>query len=305
MEPIFQAVHTLEAMKKSIRRTLPFLMSMLLLAGCAGLTERELKDIFSSRPPALAMPYENPRYILQSVPDRLPFSLVVPAGGELLGTIEDTGQTSGTILLKLDQSVPDILTYFTDLLTDSAFASPGTRYNYRVFFPPEEQGATYCSERGAAILLEIFELENGSKDVRLHYTLDRDLIEQTTCSQPIAAIGDFPFPHLPAPSASSIAGGGGGGGGGGEEEQIRNGLMGYSAETVIHSDDSLYSVDSHYRNMLAAEGWTLLGQDLSEHSYTSDWDFGFYKTRSWLARLIVSAGEAPNQYRVELRAVSP
>ena len=291
-------------MKKSIINPLPFLMSMLLLSSCASLSERELNVIFNSRPPAVTMPYDNPHYVLQSVPDQLPFSFVVPFGGELLGSIEDSGHMSGTILLKIDQNASDIQKNFTALLTDAAFTDSSTRSRYQVFFPPEENGATFCSEEGVAVILEIFEFEDGSKDVRLHYTIDSEVIERTTCGQPIRVVEDFPFPQLSAPSDSSIIGGGAGGGGG-EKEEVRKGLMGYSTEIVINSNDSLDFVHAHYRKMLLAEGWKLLNQSLTENSYTSDWDFGFYKTRSWLARLIVSVGEAPNQYTIELRAISP
>ena len=51
--------------------------------------------------------------------------------------------------------------------------------------------------------------------------------------------------------------------------------------------------------------WLLLNQSADDSGATSDWDFGFYATRSWLARLIISPGDEPDQYRVELRAVSP
>jgi hypothetical protein len=114
---------------------------------------------------------------------------------------------------------------------------------------------------------------------------------------------DFRFPYLSAPPNASVAGGGGGGGS--KEEGTRQGLRGYTVEVVINSTDDLDFVADHYKNLLSVEGWTLLNQSLSEQSYTSDWDFGFYETRSWLARLIVSAGAAPDQYTIELRAISP
>jgi len=304
MIPIFQAATDLNVIKKSIISTLPFLLSMLLLSSCTGLSERELKLVFSRRPPVVTMPYEHPRYILHSVPDELPFSFVVPAGGELLGTVEDTRHASGTILLKSDQSASDILEHFTNVLTVSTLTNTSESHSYQVFFPPADNGATFCSERGVAVILEIFEFEDGLKDVRLHYTMDSEVIDYTACGQAIVEIEDFRFPHLVAPPNASVVGGGGGGGGG-EADETRTGLIGYSVEVVIDSNDDLEFVYSHYRNMLSAEGWILLSQSLSEYSYTSDWDFGFYKTRSWLARLIVSVGEAPNQYVIELRAISP
>ncbi len=303
MKPIFQPATDLNLMKKSLISTLLFLMSLLLLSSCAALSEHELKTVFNSRPPAVTMPYEHPQYLLNSLPEELPFLFDLPAGGELLGTVEDTGQARGTILLKSDQSAADILKHFTNLFTASTFTNTRESHRYQVFFPPEENGATFCREQDVAVILEIYGSEEGLKDVRLHYAMDGEGIEHTTCGQPIVAIEDFPFPQLSAPSTSSMAGGGGGGGG--EENGTRRGLMGYSLESVITSDDNLDFVYNHYKNILSDQGWILLGQDVSEYSYASDWDFGFYKTRSWLARLIVSAGEAPNQYRIELRAVSP
>jgi hypothetical protein len=303
MKPTSQAITDLNVMKKSIICTLPFLMCMLLLSSCTALSARELKVVFSSRPPAVTMPYEQPEYILHSVPEELPFFFVLPAGGELLGAVEDTGQARGTILLKSDQSASDILEHFTNLLMDSTFTSTSESHRYQVFFPPEENGATFCSEQGTAVILEIFELEDGLKDVRLHYAMDGEAIKYTACGQPMVELEDFRFPYLSAPPNASVAGGGGGGGG--KEEGTRPGLMGYSVEIVINSTDDLDFVADHYKNLLSVEGWTLLNQSLSEHSYTSDWDFGFYETRSWLARLIVSAGDAPDQYTIELRAISP
>lgn len=291
-------------MKKPKINTLLFLIGLLFLSSCTGLSERELQRIFSSHPPAMTVPYEHPDYIVQSVPNELPFSFAVPPGGQLLGTVEDTGRASGTILLKSDQANSLILEYFTDLLTPSALTDTSQSHDYHVFFPPEGNGATFCGERGVAVILEIFESEEGLKDVRLHYTMDRDMIASTTCGQPVLELEDFPFPRLLAPPNASVLGGGGGGGGG-EEETARRGLMGYSAEVLIASRDNLEFIHNHYKDMLSAEGWILLNENASEYSYSSDWDFGFYRTRSWLARLIVSVDETSNQYKIELRAISP
>lgn len=290
-------------MKKSIFGTIQILISILLLSSCAGLSERELALHLNSRPPAVTMPYDNPRYILNSVPAQLPFSFKAPANGNLLGTVESIGHESGTILLGVDRSAGDILEYYTNLLADAAFSNTSESRSYQVFFQPEGSGATFCSEQGVAVFLEIFESEDGFKDVRLHYTTDDEVIERSTCSQQLLAIEDFPFPYLAAPPNSSVVEGRGGGGGSGTE--TRKGPMGYSVETVINSDDSLELVYSHYVDLLAAQGWNMLNQSSSEYSLESNWDFGFYETRSWLARLVVSVGDTPNQYIIELRAISP
>jgi len=290
-------------MKKSIIRALLLIISILLLSSCNDRSKHELALKFDSRPAVVTMPYHNPRYFLHSVPDQLPFSFSAPPNGDLLGTVEADGHESGTILVKVDQSTSDILEYYTDLLTGAGYSNTSESYNYHVFFPPEENGATFCSEHGVAIILEIFDSDDGLKDVRLHYTNDKDVIKRTTCSQPILAIEDFPFPYLAAPPNSIVVGGGGGGGGSGTE--TRRGPMGYSAKIVINSDDSLESVYNHYVNMIATEGWILLSQSSTENSFESSWDFGFYEIRSWLAHLIASAGDAPNQYVIELRAISP
>jgi len=249
------------------------------------------------------MPYDNPQYILHSAPDQLPFSFRIFPNGDLLGTVVANGQESGTILLKVDQSASNILEYYTNLLTEAAFAETSESYSYQVFFPPEESGATFCSEQGIAVFLEIFELEDGLKDVRLHYTFDDQVIEHTTCGQPILEIEDFPFPHLTAPPDSVVLGGGRGGGGGGMS--TRQGPMGYIAEIVINSDSSLELVYDHYEDLLVAEGWVLLHQNSTGDYFESNWDFGFYETRSWLARLTASVGETPDQYTITLRAISP
>jgi hypothetical protein len=290
-------------MKKPKINALRVLMCMLFLAGCTGLSEHELRIVFSSRPSPMTVSYEHAEYIVQAVPAGLPFSFAVPPRGELLGSVEDAKHTNGTILLQSDQSANAILEYFTNLFTDSTLTDTSKSHSYQVFFPPEGNSATFCSERGVAVILEIFDLEEGLKDVRLHYTMDHDVIASTTCGQPVLEIEDFPFPRLVAPPNSSVLGGGGGGGGG--EEETTHGLMGYSVEMLLDSSDDLEFVHNHYRDMLSAEGWILLNQNAADDSYISDWDFGFYKTRSWLARLIVSAGETPNQYKIELRAISP
>lgn len=290
-------------MKKPIFSTLPLLISILILSSCNGFSEREFVTHFNSRPTAVTMPYDNPRYILHSVPDNLPFSFDVPADVDLLGTVEADGHESGTILLKVDQTQSDILENYTNLLTDAAFTSTSESHNYQVFFPPDENGATFCGEQGVAVILEIFESDDGSKDVRIHYTSDDEVLERTTCGQQILTVEDFPFPHLAAPPNSSVVGGGGGGGGSGSG--THKGPMSYSAEIVINSEDSLESVYNHYVDLLAAEGWLLLNQSSNEYSLKSDWDFGFYDTRSWLAHLDASVGEAPNKYIIKLRAISP
>lgn len=290
-------------MKKPIIYSLSLLISILLLSSCNGLSEREFVTLFNSRPTAVTMPYDNPRYILHSVPGELPFSFDVPADVDLLGTVEADGHESGTILLKVDQTKRDILEDFTNSLTDAAFTSTSESHNYQVFFPPEENGATFCGKQGVAVILEIYESDDGSKDVRLHYTVDDKALERTTCGQQILTIEDFPFPHLAAPPNSSVVGGGGGGGGGGSG--TRKGPMGYTAKIVINSEDSLESIYNHYVDLLAAEGWLLLNQSSNGYPLKSDWDFGFYKTRSWLAHLEASVGEDSNQYIIELSGISP
>lgn len=267
------------------------------------LSERELTTYFNSRPPAITMPYDNPRYILNSVPDQLPFSFEISSQGDLLGTVEDGGHASGTILLQINQNSSKILQYVTFLLAGAAFSNTRESHSYQVFFPPDENGATFCREQDVAIILEIFNLENELKDVRLHYTSDSDVIERTTCGQPILAIEDFPFPHLAAPPNSLDLGGGGGGGGGGND--VRKGPMGYIASINISTDDSLESIFTHYADLLAAEEWKLLNQSSTGNSIESNWDFGFYETRSWLGRLVASVGDAPNHYIIELYAISP
>ncbi len=290
-------------MKKPTIYTLSLLISIFLLSGCTRFSERELAGHLNSRPTAVTMPYDNPRYLLHSVPDQLPFSFVASAGGELLGTVEDSGHESGTILLKTDQSVSDILAYYTNLLAGAALTNASESRSYQVFFPPDESGATFCGDQGVAVFLEIFELGDGLKDVRLHYTIDNEVIGKTTCGEPILDIEDFPFPYLEAPPNSVVVGSAGGGGGGGSG--TRKGPMGYSVEVEINSDDSLEAVYNHYIDLLSAEGWILLDQSSTGNSFESNWDFGFYETRSWLARLIASAGDAPNQYIIKLHAISP
>jgi hypothetical protein len=245
------------------------------------------------------MPYENARYILGSVPERLPFPFSISENGKLLGTAEDEGHESGTILLIDPQSEGDIVEYYTKLLTDAALIRESERYHYQVFFPAEGGGAAFCDGQDRAVFLEIFDLGDGLKDVRLHYSTDQDVIARTHCGEPVLAVEDFPFPNLAAPPNAFVIGGGGGGGG------SRGGRNGFSAETLITTDDSLESINDHYLKLLAAEGWVLLDQSSTEYSLESSWDFGYHETRSWLARLIVSSADAPNQYLIQLRSVSP
>jgi len=290
-------------MKKLIFNPVLLLLSISWLVGCARIPEKELATLINSRPYVFKMPYDNPIYILYSIPEDLPFSFTVPNNGELLGTVEDHEHQSGTILLKIEQPPKDILAYFTNLLAGAALTNINESLRYQVFFPPDENGATFCHEQSIAVILEIFELENGFNDVRLHYTTDDQVIANTTCGQPILDIGDFPFPYLAAPSNSSVTGGGGGGGGG--KTGTIPGAQGYSVEVTINSDDNLKTICDHYADLLASEGWLLLNQSSTENSWESNWDFGYYETRSWLARLTVSANEIPNQYTIQLQAVSP
>ncbi len=293
-------------MKKSIIVIFTLLSSHILLSSCTGNPELELFSYLQSRPPALAMPYENPIYFLDSVPDHLPFPYITSSEGKLLGTVEDGDHESGTILLIVDQSASDILAYYTGLLTDSSFTNANDSNSYQVFFPSEGSGATFCNEQDSAIILKIYDLGDGLKDVRLHYTTDKDVIKHTTCGQVILTIEDFPFPYLPAPpNCSNVEGSRGGGGGGGGQGDSRIGPLGYIAEIVISTDDSLESIHHHYMDLLAAEGWVLINKSSTTESFESSWDFGYYETRSWLARLIVSTSEVPNQFHIELRAVSP
>ena len=293
-------------MRKSIIFIITFLSSNIFLSGCAVKPEQELLLQLNNRPPALAMPYENPKYILDSVPENLPFIFIVPPKGELLGTVEDNDHESGTILLIVDQNASDILEYYTSLFTDSSFTDTSDVYSYQVFFPSEGSGATFCGEQNSAILLKIYNLEDGLKDVRLHYSTDKEVINRTTCSQPILVIEDFLFPYLPAPPNSlSVGGIKGGGGGGSKQGDSRMGPVGYSAEIEIVTDDSLELVHNHYLDLLIAQGWTLISQSSTAESFESSWDFGYYETRSWLARLTVSTEDVPNQLHIELRAISP
>jgi hypothetical protein len=288
---------------KTIIHTVLLAISILLLSSCDRFSDDDLTLHFNSHPLPITIFYDEPLYILHSVPEQLPFPFGILPNGKLLGTVLANGQKSGTILLEVDQNASDILEYYTNLLTDVAFSDINESHNYQVFFPPEESGATFCSEQGIAIFLEIFGLENGLKDVRLHYTSDAQVIEHTTCGQPTLDIENFPFPHLTAPPNSSVLGGGGGGGGSGKD--TRQGSMGYLAEITINSDDSLEAVYNHYKDLLVAQGWILLNQNSTDRYFECNWDFGFYETRSWLARLTVSVGESPNQYIIILRAISP
>jgi hypothetical protein len=306
-EPLDTNVSNLGSiMKKSIILISTLLSINISLSSCTGSPEHELLSHLNSRPPALAMPYQNPKFILNSVPDHLPFTFIASSDGELLGTVEDNDHESGTILQIINQSTSDILEYYTRLLTDSSFANTHDIYSHQVFFPSEGSDATFCREQDSAIFLKIYDLEGGLKDVRLHYTTDKEVIKHTTCDQPILAIEDFPFPYLPAPPNSSSVGGiRGGGGGGGRQGVLHASPLGYLSEIEIITDDSLEVVQNHYLDLLVAEGWTLISQSSTSESLESSWDFGYYETRSWLARLTVSIGDVSNQFYIELRTISP
>ena len=293
-------------MKKSKILSFVIVLGLLLLASCQGISKRDLAQHFNSRPAAVTMPYNSPRYIPGSVPEGLPFEFEVMASGELLGTVEDSGGKSGTILLVVDQNAGEILRYYSEQLGGAELANTSDSRDYRVFFPPDGSGATFCGEQGTAVLLEIFDGDNEMKDVRLHYTVDREVVGRTTCGEPLFAIEDFPFPRLAAPPNSTFVKGGGGGGGGGGGSETFLGPMGYLVEVIINSEDSLENVNNHYVALLKEEGWTLLDQNATGNAFESSWDFGFFETRSWLARLTTAVvGDTGDQYAVRLQAVSP
>jgi hypothetical protein len=302
-------------MKKLTMRTrsllsdilLGLLISLLLgslLAGCSGSTGRELESTLNSRPAAVTMPYDQPQVLVHAVPEDLPFDFSAYPGGELLGTVAAGNLASGTILQTVDASAEEILDYYRAELTEAAFTDANEGRSYQVFYPPEGSGAVFCSGEDDVVILQIFDRDDGARDVRLHYSTNEAVIARTTCADPILAIENFPFPQLPAPPNASVMGGGGGGGGGGGQGS-HPGTLGYMVSSVIHSEDSLEAVNQHYVDLLAGEGWTLLGQSAGENSLESNWDFGFYQSRSWLMRLITSVGDEPNQYTVQLRAISP
>jgi hypothetical protein len=293
-------------MKKNLLHTFMIFICLGLLSscGCKRTPEDDLADYLNSRPPAASMPYENPRYIPQALPEHLPFNFEVSEDEELLGSVEDRDHKNGTILLKTDQSANDILEHYKDLLAADDIYSTSESHTYQVFFPPEDDGATFCSDQGFMAILEIFERGDGAGDVRLHYIADQDVIEQTTCGQPILSLEDYVFPSLSAPPNSASIGGGGGGGSP-EETITGKGPIAYTMETYIACPDDLEAIYNHYKDQLGEEGWSLIGENAADSSIDSDWDFGYYGTRSWLAHLAVAIDEDPSQYRIELRAISP
>ncbi|MGD8457372.1 MAG: hypothetical protein PVF83_13405 [Anaerolineales bacterium] len=292
--------------KKQPLLTLASLFALILLTGCAGRAVSELVSLLDAHPPVLAMPYQEPDILPGSLPPDLPFPFTTLPGGELLGSVVDGDGRSGTVLLVAVQSPEDILAYYTPLLSASSFMDTTDARGYNVFFPAQGSSATFCSGQARAVILKIYPREDGANDVHLHYTTDEAVIADTTCAEPILAIEDFPFPTLPAlPSASDVAGSRGGGGGGGGQDYGQVGPLGYTAETFFTSSDDLEAVHRYYQDLLAGEGWIMLEESTADDSVESSWDFGYYQTRSWLARLIVSTGDEPDQYRVEFRAVSP
>jgi hypothetical protein len=302
----FSGYNSGHMMKKSILLVAVGVCIPLLLVGCAGSAEDALLARLDNRPPAPGMPYEDPQALVGFVPGDLPFPFSAPPGGEVLGTVEDGGGLSGTVLLTSGQSAADVRDYYSGLLGGSSFADASELWGYYVFFPPQGEGATFCNGQAGAVVLEITPLEDGTNDVRLHYTTDAEVIGRMTCGQPVLAIEDFPFPYLPAPPAASGDGGSrGGGGGGGGGTDASAGPLGFTAEIEITSDESLAWVNDYYRDLLVGEGWIVIDESSTGDSFETSWDFGYYQTRSWLARLIVSSGDAPDQYRVEFRAVSP
>lgn len=235
------------------------------------------------------------RLLLGRLPENLAFSLALPSGSTVIGSVVNDDLNQMRIYVAVPLAAQQAITYFTDNLVQQGLAALPSPEDSAAFGQPDSRlRAMLCSDAdGATLYLTAVPSPDDAQEsnVSLSMVTYRDeACRMMQSPQPPAA--DW-LPHLPAPAGARIETSGSG-------AQANTEVDAYAVLTVAMS---VAELADHYEALLHEAGWTLVRRTGGDGVAWSSWQFEDKAGQPWAGTLIISERPARvNGVFVELRA---
>ncbi|HLH26377.1 MAG TPA: hypothetical protein VK066_27980 [Chloroflexota bacterium] len=257
----------------------------------------------------LAMPYPGPtgqqpaptvQLLPGQVPDALPFTLTLPPGARVVGSmVRSGGPLAGTtVVLDAPGTREDVLGFYErDLEAQgwhAASVGPMPAGGFQVSGPSISR--TYCQDSGGPSLsVTVFARTPGPNDVRLSTSASPG-----PCNVPAPPAGPRSMPMAamllppltPPPGVELQAGGNNGGG-----------SNRWSSEATAETTRPPSELEAHFAAQLAAAGWTRQSGGADEGLAWSAW--ALPEEGDWSGLLLVAAWPEADRRLLSVRVESP
>jgi hypothetical protein len=252
------------------------------------------------------------RLLPGQLPPDLPFTVSLPPGSRLVGSIVRTSDPvtgPGISIALVDTteiafdalgSPEELFAFFDDVLTPQGWHDIHFRRSSNGFLPDQAaRMRTYCAdEPDHVVSLTVNPAPEGPNDVRLH--ISRQTLF-SSCAEPLrtrgggalAPGGSFtePFPPLYAPAGARLGMG---------DRSSRYGGTGGQEHIPVETPLSIPDLAAHYEQQLATAGWIGQARDVAPEFAWSTWRLPADEA-DWQGLFFVSAGAAPDERWLYLR----
>lgn len=225
--------------------------------------------------------YEEPQLLVGELPPDLPFTLPIPDGARLLGTLL-LGKRAATspvdrtmIVLDTALSGDEVIAFYEAKLPAEGWNAEDLPFRHRGGFMPS--GA----ERPAMANFDRGEQGPSLRFMCLPAPNDRTTVQVTVAEQPAMSVReqrqmmgrDFMrmLPEMPAPAGSEQVQGGGG----------SSGPDHVDSRATIETDLDVPAVGAHYRTQIQRGGWELRDSGESGPVAWSAWAFTDHEGQPW------------------------
>ncbi|HXF60385.1 MAG TPA: SIMPL domain-containing protein [Caldilineaceae bacterium] len=231
-----------------------------------------------------------------ALPVHLPISLTLPAGTEVIGSVERSGDYRHTqLFLVAPLPAETFAAALREQLGEQGFTAVPGAQGSAVFRTPQPASGLLCSEDGdLAVDLWFQDIAEGRSQGVLN--INGILPWDGPCAAPVEAPGGADptaiFPALEAPEGVTIFSSGMGGGG--NRVEVTAEMRGVSGVTELAE---------HFAEQLRAGGWSQTSASQTDDLAWSAWTRAVEGV-TWVATFaLVRQAEAPDQVQASLRAV--
>jgi len=258
----------------------------------------------------LAMPYPVPtgqqpsptvQLLPGQVPDALPFTLTLPPGARVVGSmVRSGGPIAGTtVVLDAPGTREDVLAFYQrDLEAQGWHAAAVGPYPSSGGFQVSGPGIspTYCQgPSDPSLTVTVFARPTGPNDVRLSTSASPGLcsVPAPPASPPPMPLAATLLPRLTPPAGVELQPGSSFGGGSNR----------WSSEATAETSRSPAELEAHFAAQLAAAGWTRQSGGADERLAWSAWTLP--DEGDWSGLLLVAAWPKADRRLLSVRVESP
>lgn len=243
-----------------------------------------------------------PRLFLGQIPANLPVEVPIPEQSYVVGTLARS-EEQVEIVLTSNLKAEEVLSFYRERLKPLGWNEQDDAELHRMggFLHghlDSTNHVTFCqSSYGAALTLNIMQLEGTTTDVRLDLNLDNEnnpcAPQQTRMRRHMRHPGLYEvIPSLSPPTGTQQQGGSG-----------SSGMDEASTSATLKTDVTIDVVLKHYANQLSQAGWTQIAEGASGPLAWNTWKFTYEDQESWHGQFfILKTPEKQEDYFLFVRA---